>query len=77
MSDGPAPRQETIERDSAKVRVVRFAPRDFKAAQWSAKQWNVLDGLKVNGAGHGYFEYRLPWPEGLDPEAVTGRVLGI
>ena len=75
VSDGPAPRQETIERDSAKVRVVRFAPRDFKAAQWSAKQWNVLDGLKVNGAGHGYFEYRLPWPEGLDPESVAGASL--
>lgn len=32
----------------------------------------MLDGLKVNGAGHGHFEYRLPWPEGLAPEALAG-----
>ena len=25
----------------------------------------MLDGLKVDGAGAGYFEYRIPWPTGL------------
>jgi len=50
--------------------VLRFAPNSFSAAAWSGRQWNVLDGLKVNGAGHGYFEYRLTWPAGLDPQAV-------
>ena len=59
VSDGPAPRQETIQRDGGQVRLLRFAPGSFTAAQWSLKQWNVLDGLKVNGAGHGYFEYRM------------------
>ena len=29
----------------------------FAKAQWSQKQWNVFDGLKVNGAGAGFFEY--------------------
>jgi hypothetical protein len=75
VHDGPAPRHETLDREDAKIRVVRFAPGSFKDAQWSVKQWNVLDGLKVNGAGHGYFEYRLPWPEGLDPAAVQGAAL--
>ena len=40
-------------------------PASFSSAKWSLKQWNVLDGLKVNGAGSGHFEYRLPWPPGL------------
>jgi hypothetical protein len=35
----------------------------------------VLDGLKVNGAGHGYFEYRIPWPPELDPQRVAGASL--
>jgi len=29
----------------------------FTKSSWSQKQWNVLDGLKVNGAGKGFFEY--------------------
>ena len=34
------------------------------------KTWNVLDGLKVNGTGSGFFEYRIPWPAGLSADAV-------
>lgn len=75
VGDGPAPRQETIQRDGGQIRLLRFAPSSFTAAQWSLKQWNVLDGLKVNGAGHGYFEYRIAWPEGLDAAAVQGASL--
>src|SRR5690606_11831926 len=54
--------------------LVTFDPASFRDAAWSRKQWNVLDGLKVNGAGSGYFEYRLPWPTGVraaDLESVT------
>lgn len=75
VSDGPSPRQETLALNDANVFVVRFAPNSFKAADWSLKQWPVLDGLKVNGAGHGYFEYRIPWPEQLDVSAVEGASL--
>src|SRR5690606_37280636 len=57
------------------VHLVRFAPDTFTAAQWSRKQWNVLDGLKVNGAGHGFFEYQVPWPAGVDPATVSGATL--
>jgi hypothetical protein len=39
-------------------------------AEWPVKQWNVFDGLKVNGAGAGYFEYRVPWPSRLE----AGRI---
>jgi predicted transcriptional regulator len=56
----------------ASLQVVRFAPDSIREEKWSQKQWNVLDGLKVNGAGSGYFEYRLPWPEGLAADNVAG-----
>jgi hypothetical protein len=75
VANGPAPRDEQVELNGVRVRLLRFAPSAFTAAQWSLKQWNVLDGLKVNGAGAGYFEFRLPWPEGLAPEAIAGASL--
>ena len=75
VGHGTAPRDEQIEMNGAQARVVRFSPADFKSAQWSYKQWNVLNGLKVNGAGAGHFEYRLPWPQGLDPSAIAGASL--
>jgi len=72
VARGSAPRTETVKSAGANLRVVRFAPQTFKEAKWSLKQWNVLDGLKVNGAGHGYFEYRVAWPEGLDAKKLAG-----
>ncbi len=45
-----------------------FAPADFAEASWSEKQWEILDGLKVNGAGSGHFTYHLPWPEELSAD---------
>lgn len=52
------------EPQAEKVETVTFPPGSFTAQQWSYKQWNVLNGLKVNGAGSGYFEYEIPWPVG-------------
>jgi hypothetical protein len=72
---GPSPRDQQVEIKGVRARAVRFAPGSFRASQWSLKQWNVLDGLKVNGAGYGFFEFRLPWPEGLDAGAVAGASL--
>jgi len=43
------------------IDLVTVEPSRFDRAQWSVKQWDVLDGLKVNGAGSGYFEYTVPW----------------
>jgi hypothetical protein len=66
VRDGMQPRQETIARPSGTMRLVRIAPKRLADAKWSVKQWDVLGGLKVNGAGAGYFEYHLPWPDGLE-----------
>jgi hypothetical protein len=71
--EGTAP--ETVQLDNGKqARLVRIDPAKFESAEWSLKQWNVMDSLKVNGAGSGFFEYRVAWPRGLKPadlESVT------
>ena len=46
--------------------MMSFQPASFVETKWSLKQWNVLGGLKVNGAGHGYFEYNIDVPESID-----------
>lgn len=75
VGNGAAARSEQAQFGEARAHVVRFAPASFSKAEWSLKQWNVLEGLKVNGAGHGYFEYEIPWPEGLNAQDLTGATL--
>ncbi|MEP6730924.1 MAG: sugar-binding domain-containing protein [bacterium] len=68
------PALETVLADGRHARVARVPARDYSDAHWSLKTWNVLDGLKVDGAGSGYFEYHIPWPAGLarsDVEEAT------
>jgi hypothetical protein len=62
--DGDVPAEVQLE-GGAKARVVHFDPARFASQKWSLKQWNVMDGLKVDGAGSGYFEYHVPWPSGV------------
>jgi hypothetical protein len=47
---------------------VSLAPREYAAADWSGRTWEVLGGKKVNGAGNGFFEYRFRLPDDLGPE---------
>jgi hypothetical protein len=75
VADGISPRDETRRTAAGEMRILRFAPATFAKAKWSQKTWSVLDGLKENGAGAGYFEYRLPWPAGLDPQKIAGATL--
>ena len=65
IGEGISARQETISEKEKTMKVVRFAPDSYKSESWSEKQWNVLDGLKVDGAGFGYFEYEIPVPDGI------------
>ena len=46
--------------------VITFGPETFASQQWSQKQWNILDGLKVNGTGYGFFEYEVALPQDMD-----------
>jgi hypothetical protein len=75
VGEGASPRDETLAGDDAasgavRLRVLRVAPAAFRDARWSARQWAAMDGRKQNGAGHGFFEYRLPWPADLRPQDV-------
>lgn len=56
--------------DETNVKVLSFVPSSFTAANWSQKLWTAMDSDKVNGAGHGYFEYTLQLPEDIDMEKV-------
>ncbi|MBK5277958.1 MAG: glycoside hydrolase family 2, partial [Bacteroidia bacterium] len=49
-----------------KTEVLSIEPSNFSNSHWSAKQWNVLDGLKVCGAGNGYFEYTIKLNDAID-----------
>ena len=71
---GEAPERVQLAGGQA-ARLVPFAPASFAAAEWSLRQWDVLDGLKVNGAGAGFFEYRVAWPADVDPASVEAVTL--
>jgi hypothetical protein len=45
------------------VYIDALKPNEFENQEWSVKQWGVLDGLKVNGAGSGFFEYQFKLPK--------------
>jgi hypothetical protein len=69
--EGDAPRELRLG-DGRRARLARVPAGDFRDARWSRKTWTVLDGLKANGAGAGFFEYRIPWPRDLDRADVAG-----
>jgi Glycosyl hydrolases family 2, sugar binding domain/Glycosyl hydrolases family 2, TIM barrel domain/Glycosyl hydrolases family 2 len=55
-----------------RARVARVGAGAYTASQWSQKSWQVLGGLKADGAGSGFFEYTFAWPKGLAPNDVDG-----
>ncbi|HEY3219861.1 MAG TPA: hypothetical protein VGJ80_03950 [Gemmatimonadales bacterium] len=68
--EGDAPAAATLA-DGHRVRVVHVAATAVRESHWSLKQWTVLGDHKLNGAGSGFFEYRIAWPAGLDARMVT------
>ncbi|MCP4311154.1 MAG: glycoside hydrolase family 2 [Bacteroidetes bacterium] len=54
---------------------VSFDPASFSEAKWSMGQWNILEGLKVNGAGSGHFIYQLKIPATTLREEGGGATL--
>jgi len=53
-----------------RARVVHVPATSVSEGSWSLKQWTILGDHKLNGAGSGFFEYRIPWPAGLDARQV-------
>jgi len=44
----------------SKLKSTALKPNTYSSTEWSEKNWEVMDGKKVNGAGHGFFEYTIP-----------------
>jgi hypothetical protein len=52
------------------VMVLSTPANNFSRAKWSKKQWDVLEGKKVNGTGEGFFEYSIS----LENEVAAMRI---
>ena len=70
VRDDNAALDKTVIEDNVKIRRLTIAPKNFSAARFSQKRWSVMEGLKENGCGFGYFEYRIAWPADLQSEQV-------
>lgn len=71
VGEGASPRDETITAAGATLRVLRAAPAAHSRGRWSLRAWDAMEGRKANGAGAGFFEYRLAWPRDLRTEDVA------
>ena len=60
-----------VTRGGAKKNTVSVPAARFAKAEWSQREWNVLDGRKVCGAGKGFFEYEFALPK--DAKKATFR----
>ena len=54
-----------VESFDDKTEVFRLSPNYYSNSEWSVKQVTVMDSLKTWGTGTGFFEYEIPWPDGL------------
>lgn len=70
VTDNTNDRDEVLLQLGRPVRVLRIEPNSFTNADWSLKHWDVLDGLKLNGTGHGFFEYTVDVPADVDWDDV-------
>ncbi len=49
-----------------KTLVYSIPVKEYSSSKWSKRKWEVLDGLKVNGTGKGFFEFKISVPSNLD-----------
>ena len=68
--EGDSPAERTLG-DGTRVRAARVPAAAVRDSHWSLEQWTVLGDRKLNGAGSGFFEYRIPWPAGLAARDVA------
>jgi hypothetical protein len=68
--EADAPSEMKLENGKS-ARLITIDPKNFSDAKWSKKQWNVLEGAKINGAGAGYFEYTIKLPANFQFSATT------
>ena len=54
----------------ANTNIFSVTANKYSEANWSKKQWQVLDGKKVNGAGKGFFKYTFDIPASISQQKV-------
>jgi hypothetical protein len=57
--------------DGRRARIASVSAASIASSHWSLKQWSILGGEKIDGAGSGFFEYRIAWPVGLAASDVA------
>ena len=67
---GVTPSEVTLV-DGRRARIASVPAASIASSHWSLKQWSILGGEKMDGAGSGFFEYRIPWPAGLAARDVA------
>ncbi|HET7601824.1 MAG TPA: glycoside hydrolase family 2 TIM barrel-domain containing protein [Gemmatimonadales bacterium] len=57
--------------DGRRAIVSRVPASRVHDSHWSLRQWAVMDSLKIDGTGSGYFEYAIPFPRGLAAQDIA------
>ncbi len=68
--DADLPREMQLA-SGRRARLAHVGATAYSGARWSSKMWTVMDSLKANGAGSGFFEYRIAWPSDLQASDVA------
>ncbi|HRV07560.1 MAG TPA: glycoside hydrolase family 2 TIM barrel-domain containing protein [Acidobacteriota bacterium] len=72
VTDGRFETYEQREVEDGRLHLLRVSPAQYADAKWEdGFVATVLDGLKVNGARHGYFEYTLEVPRELAERRIV------
>lgn len=58
-----------------KTQIISVDAKAFSNASFSKKQWDVLDGLKINGAGDGFIEYTFDVSKDLKASSIKDSYL--
>ena len=72
IQDPDRDNKQVLRTDGKEGYLVSFRPDHFSSSEWSNKSWNILDGKKVNGSGHGYFEYEVSIPDYITNLEISG-----
>ena len=68
---------QTLNINGSEHFLLSFKPGDYSSSDWSKKEWNILDGKKVNGSGYGFFEYEIDIPDNLISKEIKNATFKV
>ena len=77
IQDKENDKNQTLNIDGTEQFLLSFKPDQYSSSDWSKKEWNILDGKKVNGSGHGFFEYEIDIPDNLINKEIKGATFKV